>query len=287
MLADHLGQLLGNLLLPLEEHTLQVHEAPATDLRLHRPEEQSEAQPVREVADDEPRCRQDHEAAPTSERVLLNTPTMVCATTMIKDHPRHHLDETQQKTHHCREMLDENELPRTDVQEHFDEQPLVPDQDVNRHLLDVDDLVDVLLQILEDRLEHCSALLHHLGTQLRLHHLRQPAPDLRTMPVGKVFHHSSSCQHQRLLQTLKKVILVDALNYLLDGNQGADHDVACAGGHDVCASRHNALPTQVGIATSNKIHGIETHLDTEPNVPPREDDRDQGNRHVLKQVLPL
>mmetsp|Transcript_22396 Transcript_22396/g.69419 ORF Transcript_22396/g.69419 Transcript_22396/m.69419 type:complete len:321 (-) Transcript_22396:582-1544(-) len=169
--ADHGGHLLRDLLLPLEEDALDVDVAPADDVGLDGAEDHGDAEPIREVTDDQARHREDHEAAPAPEAALGVRGRAVHAAALVQQEPQEHLQDAEDEAHDGGDVLDEDELSRADVLEHLHQQLPVLHKHVYGHLLDVDDLVHVGLEVLDDRLEHLPALLNGLLLELALHRI--------------------------------------------------------------------------------------------------------------------
>mmetsp|Transcript_143280 Transcript_143280/g.399430 ORF Transcript_143280/g.399430 Transcript_143280/m.399430 type:complete len:301 (-) Transcript_143280:43-945(-) len=268
MPADQMGHLLGDLLLPLQKHALDIDVPAAHDVRLHRTEDQRDAQPVCEVPDDQARHGQDHESSPAPETVFGALVLAIELPTAVQYQPEQHLQDTQEEAHDSSHVLDEGELPG--VLEDLDEEHLVVHQYIYGHLLDVDDSVHVGLQIRDDRVEHDLALLEDFPPELLLHAVWQRSPQVRAMTSCKPGQHSGAGLPKRCVQTLEEVLGLDAVDDLLKGDEVPNHDIAAAARHDVCTPGHNALPTQERRATAFELHWVEHHLDPEPDVPPSE-----------------
>eukprot|EP00408_Alexandrium_pacificum_P037714 CAMPEP_0171270526 /NCGR_PEP_ID=MMETSP0790-20130122/60754_1 /TAXON_ID=2925 /ORGANISM="Alexandrium catenella, Strain OF101" /LENGTH=395 /DNA_ID=CAMNT_0011739365 /DNA_START=177 /DNA_END=1361 /DNA_ORIENTATION=+ len=211
VLADHGGHLVGDLLLPLQEHTLDVDVATTDDVGLHRAKDHCDTQPVGEVADDQARHWQQDKAAPAPEAAAVGGGGAIELAAAVQQQPEDHLEDAEHKAHHGGDMLDEDKLPIPDVLEHLDQERLVVHEHVHGHLLDVDDAVDVGLQVLDDRTEHHLALLQGLRLQLDLHVLGKPLPELGEVPVCKPGQHRRTGLPQNCVQALEKVLWPDAV----------------------------------------------------------------------------
>mmetsp|Transcript_18968 Transcript_18968/g.53483 ORF Transcript_18968/g.53483 Transcript_18968/m.53483 type:complete len:398 (+) Transcript_18968:259-1452(+) len=284
--TDHGSHLVGDLLLPLQEHALEIDVAATNNVRFDWAKDHRYAQPICEVADDQARHWQDDESTPAPETVAVAGVIAIKLPPAVQQQPEDHLNDAQQEAHDGSNVLNEDKLPLPNVFEHGDKQTLVVYKHVDGHLLDVNYLVHVGLQILYDGAEHCLTLLQGLLLELVLHHVWQLGPELRAMLRREPGQNCCTGGTKGRVQAREEVLWLDTVDDLLDGDEAPDHDVTASARHDVSTSRHNALPTQYRLAAADKLNRVEHHLNPEPYMPPSKANRHHRDGEVLEKVLP-